>query len=154
MSFLQKIIYIIVRTEEEMYKKTRGRGIYLILIFIVIALGLASRKFGSFLPGFISTYAGDTLWGLMVFLIIALIFNKKSSRSIASMAILISAAIEFSQLYQSPWINSIRDTTLGGLILGFGFLWSDLVCYLIGIMIGFALDYLSLYKRRLRKYYY
>ena len=38
------------------------------------------------------------------------------------------------------WIDAIRNTTLGGLILGFGFLWSDLVCYTIGIIVGAIID--------------
>ncbi|MDO4536447.1 MAG: DUF2809 domain-containing protein, partial [Clostridium perfringens] len=45
-----------------------------------------------------------------------------------------------SQIYHAPWIDSIRNTTLGGLVLGFGFLWSDILCYTIGIAIGVALD--------------
>jgi hypothetical protein len=47
-----------------------------------------------------------------------------------------SIAIELSQLYHAPWIDSIRHTTLGGLILGFDFVWSDLVCYAVGVGIG------------------
>ena len=45
---------------------------------------------------------------------------------------ILSIAVELSQLYHAPWIDSIRQTTLGGLILGFGFLWSDLACYAVG----------------------
>lgn len=29
--------------------------------------------------------------------------------------------IEFSQLYHAEWIDQIRDTSLGGLVLGYGF---------------------------------
>jgi hypothetical protein len=43
--------------------------------------------------------------------------------------------VEISQLYHAPWIDSIRQTTPGGLVLGFGFLWTDLVCYSVGIAI-------------------
>jgi hypothetical protein len=35
---------------------------------------------------------------------------------------LFSVAIDLIQLYHAPWIDSIRQTTLGGLILGFGFI--------------------------------
>jgi hypothetical protein len=38
------------------------------------------------------------------------------------------------------WIDGIRSTTLDGLVLGFGFLWSDLVCYLVGIAAGVLAD--------------
>ncbi len=51
-----------------------------------------------------------------------------------------SVAIELSQLYHAPWIDSIRQTTLGGLILGFGFLWSDLACYAVGVVLGVLVD--------------
>jgi hypothetical protein len=51
-----------------------------------------------------------------------------------------SVAIELSQLYQASWIDSIRHTTLGGLILDFGFLWSDLACYALGVGLGAAIE--------------
>ena len=102
-------------------------------------LGILSRKMGH-LPEIISLYSGDILWALMVFLIISFIFNKKSTIFTISWAIIFSYSIEISQLYHAPWIDAIRNTTLGSLILGFGFLWSDLVCYTIGILIGIVID--------------
>ena len=117
----------------------RNRLLYLILTIIVIILGLLSRKIEN-LPEIISLYSGDILWALMIFLIIAFIFNKKSTIFTISWAIIFSYSIEISQLYHEPWIDAMRNTTLGGLILGFGFLWSDLVCYTIGIVIGMVID--------------
>ena len=117
----------------------RNRLLYLILTIIVMVLGLLSRKISG-LPKIIELYSGDILWALMVFLLFAFLFNKKSTIFIISWAIIFSYSIEISQLYHAPWIDSIRNTTLGGLILGFGFLWSDLVCYTIGIIIGIIID--------------
>ena len=97
-------------------------------------LGLLSRKIND-LPKIIELYSGDILWALMVFLIIAFIFNKKSTIFIISWAIILSYSIEISQLYHAAWIDAIRNTTLGGLIL-----WSDLVCYTIGIIVGAIID--------------
>ena len=125
----------------------RSRLLYLILTIIVMILGLLSRKISG-LPKIIELYSGDILWALMVFLIIAFIFNKKSTIFIISWAIIFSYSIEISQLYHAPWIDAIRNTTLGGLILGFGFLWSDLICYTIGIIIGIILEKLLNKKRR------
>lgn len=87
--------------------------------------------------------------GLMVFLLITFLFNKKSTLHIAVYSIIFSFGIELSQLYHSPWIDSIRNTTLGGLVLGFGFLYSDLLCYALGIGVGTVLDkiiYLKSFK--------
>lgn len=102
-------------------------------------LGLLSRKISG-LPKIIELYSGDILWALMVFLLFAFLFNKKSTIFIISWAIILSYSIEISQLYHAPWIDAIRNTVLGGLILGFGFLWSDLVCYTIGVIIGIIID--------------
>lgn len=124
----------------------RNRFLYLILIIITIILGLLSRKVSG-LPHVISTYSGDVLWAMMVFFIIAFIFNKKSTIFIISWVIIFSYSIEISQLYHAPWIDSIRNTTLGALVLGFGFLWSDLFCYTVGIIIGAIIDRLINYKK-------
>ena len=117
----------------------RNRILYLILTIITIILGLLSRKVQG-LPQIISSYSGDILWALMVFFLFSFLFNKKSTIFILVISIIFSYGIEISQLYHAPWIDSIRATTLGGLILGFGFLWSDLVCYTLGIIIGAIID--------------
>lgn len=45
-----------------------------------------------------------------------------------------SVATELSQLYHAPWIDGLRATRLGGLVLGFGFLWSDLIAHAAGVL--------------------
>ena len=117
----------------------RNRILYLILTIITIILGLLSRKVQG-LPQIISSYSGDALWALMVFFLFSFLFNKKSTIFILVISIIFSYGIEISQLYHAPWIDSIRATTLGGLILGFGFLWIDLICYTVGIVIGAIID--------------
>ena len=39
-----------------------------------------------------------------------------------------------------PWLDALRATTLGALVLGQGFLWSDIVCYAVGVMLAAILD--------------
>jgi hypothetical protein len=76
----------------------------------------------------------------MVFFIFGFIFVTWTTRKVGLIGLTFSFIIEISQLYQSPWINNIRKTRLGGLVLGFGFLWSDIVCYLIGIGMGILIE--------------
>lgn len=110
------------------------------LLALVIAMGLGSRRFGSRLPGVIAAYAGDTLWALALFLVLGLIRPRASTGRVAAMALVGSLLVELSQLYHAPWIDAVRQTRLGGWILGFGFLWSDLVCYAIGVGLGAAVE--------------
>ncbi|CKH20539.1 Protein of uncharacterised function (DUF2809) [Streptococcus pneumoniae] len=53
-----------------------------------------------------------------------------------------------SQLYHAEWIDNIRATTLGGLVLGYGFLWSDLVAYTIGVGVGFLFEFILRTNKR------
>jgi len=62
-------------------------------------------------------------------------------------ALLFCYFIEVSQLYHSIWIDIIRDTRIGGLILGRGFLWSDLISYSIGVALGAKLERLIFYQK-------
>ena len=88
----------------------------------MVALGLGSRSFGSHLPTFVAEYAGDTLWAAMVYFGIGFLFPSVRLLRKALAALLFSYCIEISQLYQAGWINAIRGTTLGALVLGHGIL--------------------------------
>ncbi|WP_041257762.1 ribosomal maturation YjgA family protein [Fibrella aestuarina] len=120
--------------------RERSRIIYGLLTVAVLLLGLASRRYSVWLPPFVHAYVGDVLWALMVFLGLALLLNRQSTRTVAWLAMLFSFGIEVGQLYHAPWIDHLRATRLGGLLLGFGFLWTDLLCYGVGIAIGVLLD--------------
>ena len=123
-----------------MIRRRRNPLIQIILIGLACLLGIGSRHYAQVLPGFIGAYAGDTLWAWAAFLGIGLVLSQASTRTIALLAMACSVAVEISQLYHAPWIDSIRQRTLGGLILGFGFLWSDLACYAVGVGMGVMID--------------
>jgi hypothetical protein len=115
----------------------RPRPIYALATLIIIAAGLASRSAAaSHIPPFLATYAGDTLWALTVFLVLGFTFPRAPTVAIAAAAIAISFSVELSQLYQAPWINQLRQSLPGKLLLGAGFLKSDLLCYVTGIALG------------------
>ncbi len=113
-----------------------------IAIAFVVAAGLLSRSsLAAHLPEFVETYAGDTLWALALFLGLGLLLPRTPTITLAIAALVIAFGIELSQLYQAPWISSLRGTDLGALILGFGFKWTDLVCYTCGVALGAGGDY-------------
>ncbi len=117
------------------------------LILLVVCLGIGSRRFASRLPGFLVAYAGDTLWALATFLGFGLVRPRASTWRVGLLAISFSVLIEVSQLYHAAWIDSIRRTTVGGLVLGFDFVWSDLACYAVGVSLGILIEQMSLPNR-------
>lgn len=108
---------------------------------LVMALGLASRRSDISLPPFIAAYAGDALWALMVFLWVGVVRPCLSLPRRTLLAWVLACAVEVIQLYHAPWIDTLRATTLGGLVLGHDFVWSDIVCYSAGVALGALVEY-------------
>lgn len=117
----------------------RSRIRYVLLAVGVLGLGLASRRFAAN-PSFVHEYVGDALWALMVFFGVAFVAYRQPTTVVAALAVLFCFGIELSQLAHAPWLDSLRATRLGELVLGYSFLWSDLLCYSAGIAIGAVLD--------------
>ncbi len=94
------------------------------------------------MPQFVLLYVGDAIWAMLVFWLVC--FLKPQWPLIYQLlaALTFAYAIEFSQFYQAAWLNQIRNTTIGALVLGFAFLPSDLVAYTIGIAVGAGLNQL------------
>jgi hypothetical protein len=116
---------------------------YFFFSLTVLLIGLASRRFSS--PNsFMYDHVGDALWAAMIYFGFRFLGTQSSKQKTTTIALSFCFLIEISQLYQAPWINAIRHTTLGGLILGFGFLWSDLVGYCVGVFLAWLFDSFSL----------
>lgn len=122
----------------------KQRKVYFILVSVVIILGLISRQI-SFMPLFI----GDILWAIMMFFIIRFIFIKVDIRVIFLISLMMCYMVEISQLYRAEWINTIRKTIIGRLVLGQGFLWSDIISYTIGISMATFFELIKL-KRKVK----
>lgn len=123
------------------------RFYYLFSGILVMIFGLLSRRLTYYIPDIINLFLGDALWALMIYFLIRFVFIKLSVKKAVIISVTFCFAIEISQLYHGIWIDNIRSTIIGGLILGYGFLWSDLIAYLIGIGAGALIDcYLSHYK--------
>ncbi len=116
----------------------RNRRVHLLLTFCTIAAGLFSRT--SYIPAIIYPYLGDALYTLMLYFLLGFLVPKLSSIKTMGIAIGLCFVIELGQLYQADWIQELRATLPGRLILGQGFLYSDLVAYVIGGVAGYFLE--------------
>lgn len=112
--------------------------IYLLLFVFCTWLALATRTHSQWFHSLIATYGGDIIWATMFLFFLRIFFGKVTHWKLAIINFLLGAADETLQLYQVPWIQAIRHTKIGGLLLGFGFLWSDILCYAIGTFIAFV----------------
>lgn len=113
-----------------------NRFSYFILIISVIMLGILSRKVDA-----VPTFFGDTLYAVMVYFGMRLLFINSSFVKTITLALVFCFCIEFLQLYRAEWMLAIRRTTLGHYALGQGFLWSDLGYYTLGVLIAFLINF-------------
>ena len=123
------------------------RLFYLLGIFSSMILGLLSRKAGDTLPAFLADHAGDALWAMMIYFGFRFLLPNKPLRLSLFLSACFCFSIELSQIYQADWINSIRNTALGALVLGRGFLAIDLVRYSGGILLAGWVDWTIIFKR-------
>jgi len=127
----------------------QNRIIYFIIVIITIATGLFVRIKHAWFPDIVNLYLGDVLYAFMMFYIISCIVPEKRIGIRAITALVICFAIELLQLYQTDWINAVRETLPGKLILGSGFLWSDLLAYVIGVLAAYIFEKIMLSKGNL-----
>ena len=115
-------------------KAIKLRIFYLSGIAVLIALGLLSRR-----VKFVPAACGDALWAMMVYCCFRIVLIRKPMVISAAAALIASFAVEFSQMLKPDWLVKIRSTFLGHMLLGQGFLWSDLLAYTIGIAVIYGL---------------
>lgn len=121
-------------------RPVRSRATLAVCTLLVITLGLLSRGFPELFPALLGKYPGDALWALMVWLGWAMVLPRADAATLGWMALLTSSMVELSQLYKTPWLDALRETTMGHLVLGSGFAGHDIVAYAVGIAVGVMLD--------------
>lgn len=117
------------------------RIIFLCAIIFLCITALYTRKMHGVSPNFFNTYFPDTAWTMAVYCGFGLLFNRGAKQN-AFAALAFSYLIEISQLFSPPFLVAARSTVIGGLIFGYGFLWSDIICYTVGALVCFTVEML------------
>ncbi len=111
------------------------RLILLANLLAIVPLGYIVR-FGHSLPEYFHDAGGSIAYEIFWILLVLFIYPLANLRLTAIWVCLGTCGIEFLQLYQSPWLQSIRATLPGRLILGTSFAWSDFPAYFVGSYLG------------------
>lgn len=109
----------------------------LISMLIIVPLGYIVRFHGA-APEWLNDLFGSIAYEIFWILLVAFLFPKASPLWAAVGVCLATCVIEFLQLWQPPFLQAIRATLPGRLILGNTFNWSDFPAYFIGSFLGWV----------------
>ena len=126
-----------------------GRATYVALALGTIVLGLTVHSRGDALGATWHDVLGDIIWAAMMTWCVAAIAPSRSLLTRGIAAVAICFAVEASQLYHSPALDTLRGTTVGQLTLGSGFDVRDLFAYVVGVLTAMFLESIG---RRSRAY--
>ena len=118
----------------------RLRCYYVLAMAAVIAAGLWCRSAANPVSPFLHKYGGDALWALLMFLGFRCVLIRASILRVSLVSLAFCFAVEFSQLYHAPWIDSVRNTRLGALTIGSTFNAPDLIAYAAAIALGVVIE--------------
>jgi hypothetical protein len=118
--------------------RPRRRAAVAAALLVVVALALLSRRYP--LPGVFAEHTGDALYATAAYFLFALCSPGARPSRLAAGAFAFAAAIECAQLLTWPWLEAIRSTRVGALLLGQGFQVADLVAYACGAIAASVAD--------------
>lgn len=129
---------------------TRRRAWYGGLVLVTLLTGLAVHWRGGWLGAVVNDVAGDALWAAMIVWWAGVVWPAARSAVRAAVGFGVCVAVECSQLWHTPWLDAVRHTPWGHLMLGSGFDPRDFAAYALGVTVAWVLD-VTLIARRWRR---
>ncbi|MCU0551228.1 MAG: DUF2809 domain-containing protein [Leptolyngbya sp. Prado105] len=107
----------------------------LLTMIVIVPLGYFVR-FTTTFPWWLTDISGSLAYQIFWIALVQFCFPTFSIVKTAIGVFCFSCGVEFLQLYQPAWLQVIRATLPGRLVLGNTFLWSDFPPYAIGCFLG------------------
>jgi len=108
----------------------------LVSIAFIVPFGLLTKFYRGVGQAWLNDTFGGIPYEIFWMLLVALIWPRLRLTAIALTVFLATCLLEFLQLWQPDWLQAIRATLPGRLVLGNSFTWSDFPYYAIGCFFG------------------
>jgi hypothetical protein len=118
-------------------RRTRLR--YLALAIATIVVGLIVHRDGSALSPATRDVLGDALWAMMIVWWMGVVAPRLPLSARGFAAFCVCVFVELSQRYHTPWLDSVRQTLPGQLVLGSGYDPRDFLAYAAGVVVAVVL---------------
>lgn len=125
-------------------KNKQYQQIILISLIALIPIGLASKFYKGPFDVWLNNSVGGVFYEMFWVLLVVLINPILSPGWVAFWVFIVTSILEFAQLWKPPFLEVIRTTLLGRLLLGTTFSWWDFPYYIIGCgLAGLGLKHLK-----------
>jgi di/tricarboxylate transporter len=125
----------------------RTRLTYALAAVAAIALGLWIHRGGLPLGRDARDITGDAVWAMMMVWWVSAAMPRATLVARAGVALGICFGVELSQLAHTPWLDALRATLVGRLVLGSGFDARDLLAYSLGVLAAACVDAVTRRRR-------
>ena len=107
-------------------------------LLLIAALGFLAKFYAG--PG--RVWVNDSFAGVfyVVFwcVLAAVVFSRAGALRIAAIIVIVTSGLEVLQLWHPPFLESIRSTFPGRMLLGTSFVFSEFFYYVLGGVVGFV----------------
>lgn len=110
----------------------------LLSILLIVPIGYVARFSQGWIPESLHDALGSIAYEVFWILLVQFFYPKTSPLRTAIGVCLATCAIEVLQLWQPPFLQAVRATLPGRLILGNTFMWSDFPPYVLGSALGWS----------------
>jgi len=107
-----------------------------VLLFILVLVGVSTKLYSGFASEFVINYLGGVIYVVFFIVLASLVFPKARSIKISLIVLCITFLLEFSQLIQFGFLNSLRKYFVIRALIGSIFNVFDFVFYVVGAVIG------------------
>ncbi len=115
---------------------TRKRVLTALSITLVVPVGLFTRFYSGVGESWVRGSLGGVFYVVFWCLVVFLILDASRPLWIALAVLLVTAGLEFLQLWHPPALETLRRSFVGSALLGTTFYWNDFPYYIVGALIA------------------
>jgi hypothetical protein len=102
------------------------------LLAALVPLGLFTRYYDGWAADFVNYSLGGVIYVTFWCLLVSLIFPGAPRGKVCGWVVVITSLLECLQLWHPPWLEQLRSSLAGQMLLGTTFVWTDFIGYLAG----------------------
>ena len=121
-----------------------GRVVYWTVAAVCVSLGLMGRQLD--VP-WLANHLGGFFYVFFWSCLILGAFPRQRPGPLVGFVLAATCGLEFLQLWHPPFLESVRATRPGAMLLGTTFLWEDFPAYFVGALAAWALSAFILARR-------